>query len=143
MMIVRGRSRLIVTDSLTRCIETLIGTPGDLFEDRRVRSPTLGRMSAVMKGILVAAGAIFVAVFLFILSRGSTSNASSEPAGAAAPVETSGAASSGPVAFPNSGSRRTKAIWQDPLGASLIFAGGLVGALIAVRIRRKQPAGDN
>jgi hypothetical protein len=42
------------------------------------------------------------------------------------------------VAFPNSGSRRTKAIWQDPLGASLIVAGSLVGAVIVVRSRRKQ-----
>jgi hypothetical protein len=41
MMIVRGRSRLIVTDSLTRCIETLIGTAGDLFEDR---VPTRARL---------------------------------------------------------------------------------------------------
>jgi len=138
MMIVRGRSRLIVTDSLTRCIETLIGTSGDLFEDRGVRSRTLGRMRALLKGILVAAGAIFVAVFLFTVSLGSSSNASSEPPGATAPVDGSGAASSGPVAFPNSGSRRTKAIWQDPLGASLIVAGSLVGAVIVVRSRRKQ-----
>jgi hypothetical protein len=62
MMIVRGRSRLIVMDSLTRCIEILIGTTGDLFEDR-VPSHTLFRMSALTKGILVAAGAICVAVF--------------------------------------------------------------------------------
>jgi hypothetical protein len=95
-------------------------------------------MSALMKGILVAAGAIFVAVFLFTVSLGSSSNGSSEPPGGTAPVDGSGAASSGPVAFPNSGSRRTKAIWQDPLGASLIVAGGLVGAVIVVRSRRKQ-----
>jgi hypothetical protein len=52
-MTVRGRSRLIVTDSLTRCIETLIGTTGDLFEDQ-VPSHTLVRLSALTKGTLVA-----------------------------------------------------------------------------------------
>jgi hypothetical protein len=135
MMIVRGRSRLIVTDSLTRCIETLIGTTGDLFEDR-VPSHTLVRMSALTKGILVAAGAICVAVFLFTVSLDSSPDAASEPAGA---TGTSGAASSGPVAFPTSGSRRTKAIWQDPLGASLIAAGVVVGAVIVVRGRRREP----
>ena len=94
-------------------------------------------MSALTKGILVAAGAICVAVLLFTVSLDSTSD---QPAGATAPVETSGgAASSGPVAFPTSGSRRTKAIWQDPLGASLIVAGVLVGAVIVVRGRRRQP----
>jgi len=85
-----------------------------------------------MKGLLVAAGAIFVAVLLFTVKLDSTPNEPSAPAG-------SGAASSGPVAFPNSGSRRTKAIWQDPLGASLIVAGVLVGGVVAVRNRRSQP----
>jgi hypothetical protein len=92
-------------------------------------------MSALTKGILVAAGAICIAVLLFTVSLDSSSD---QPAGATAPVETSGAASSGPVAFPTSGSRRTKAIWQDPLGASLIVAGVLVGAVIVVRDRRRQ-----
>ena len=93
-------------------------------------------MSALAKGILVAAGAICVAVLLFTISLDSTSD---QPAETTVPVETSGAASSGPVAFPTSGSRRTKAIWQDPLGASLIVAGVLVGAVIVVRGRRSQP----
>ena len=93
-------------------------------------------MSALTKGILVAAGAICAAVLLFTVSLDSSPN---QPAGATAPVETSGAASSGPVAFPNSGSRRTKAIWQDPLGATLIVAGVLVGATIVVRGRRRHP----
>jgi hypothetical protein len=94
-------------------------------------------VSALTKGILVAAGAICVAGLLFTVSLDSSSD---QPAGATAPVETSGgAASSGPVAFPTSGSRRTKAIWQDPLGASLIVAGVVFGAVIVVRGRRRQP----
>ena len=93
-------------------------------------------MSALAKGILVAAGALCVAVLLFTISLDSTSD---QPEAVTVPVETSGAASSGPVAFPTSGSRRTKAIWQDPLGASLIVAGVLVGAVIVVRGRGRQP----
>jgi hypothetical protein len=88
-------------------------------------------MSGLTKGLLVAAGAICVAVLLFTVKLDSTPNAPSEPAG-------SGAASSGPVAFPNSGSRKTKAIWQDPLGASLVVAGVLVGVVVVVRSRRSQ-----
>ena len=85
-----------------------------------------------MKGLLVAAGAICLAVLLFTVKLDSTSDAPSAPAG-------SGAASSGPVAFPNSGTRKTKAIWQDPLGASLIVAGVLVGSVVVVRGRRSEP----
>lgn len=94
-------------------------------------------MSALTKGILVAVGALCVAVLLFTVRLDSTSD---QPAEATAPVETSGgAASSGPVAFPSSGSRRTKAIWQDPLGATLIVAGVLVGGAIVARGRRREP----
>ena len=89
-------------------------------------------MSGLTKELLVAAGAICVAVLLFTVELDSTPNAPREPAG-------SEAASSGPVAFPNAGSRKTKAIWQDPLGASLIVAGVLVGAVIVVRERRRHP----
>jgi hypothetical protein len=92
-------------------------------------------VSALAKGILVAVGALCVAVLLFTVRLDSTSD---QPAGATVPVETSGAASSGPVAFPNSGSRRTKAIWQDPLGAILIVAGVLVGGAIVARSRRRE-----
>ena len=129
-MILRGRSRLIVIESLSRCMEPVIGAKGNVFEVR-VPSHTLVRMSALTKGILVAAGAICVAFLIFATKLDSTANAPTEPAG-------SGAASSGPVAFPNSGSRRTKAIWQDPLGASLIVAGVLVGGGIVARGRRSQ-----
>ena len=92
-----------------------------------------------MKGLLVLAGAICVAVFLFTVSLDSKTEPPSTPTGTAAPTDTSGAASSGPVAFPSSGSKRTKGIWQDPLGASLIVAGVVVGAVVFVRERRRQP----
>jgi len=89
-------------------------------------------VSGLTKGLLVAAGAVCLGVLLFTVKLDSTPDAPSAPAG-------SGAASSAPVAFPNSGSRKTKAIWQDPLGASLIVAGVLVGAVVVVRSRRSQP----
>ena len=121
----------MVADSLGWRIETRIGTTCSVFEDPCL-SHTLIRVSALTKGILVAAAAICVAVLLFTVRLDSGPKAPTEPAA-------SGAASSGPVAFPNSGSRRTKAIWQDPLGASLIVAGVVVGGVIVVRDRRRQP----
>jgi hypothetical protein len=92
---------LIVTESLSWCIEAVIGANGDLFEDQFHRARSSDERAH--EGIVVAAGAICVAVLLFTVSLDSSPD---QPAGAKTPVETSAAASSGPVAFPNSGRAR-------------------------------------